>query len=121
MKLAGRLADELNAAGILGQSVTEQAINFGPNVTETSRVRPIITALKDKIEHNAQIYHDFRGILQSLGADADTALHYMPKEGKLILAHWHQYSVSHTSCTLITCTDSPFNTTEAVTPSPNQG
>ena len=89
VKLAGTLADKLSAAGILGQSVTEQAGIYGPDVTETCRVRPIIAALKDKIEQNSQIYHDFRGILQSLGADADTALHCMPGKGKMVLAHWH--------------------------------
>ena len=89
VKLAGTLSDKLSVHGILGQSVMEQAGIYGPRVTETGRVRPIIAALKDKIEQNAEVYHDFRGILQSLGADADTALHCMPGKGKMILAHWH--------------------------------
>ena len=93
VNLAGTMADKLSAAGILGQSVTQHAYIHAPNVTEAGRVRPIIAALKDKIEQNAQIYHDFRGILQLLGSDADTALHYMPGKGKIILTCWHQYLV----------------------------
>ena len=85
VRLAGRVADKLSAAGIIGQSVTELAHNYGPGITETSRVRDIITALKDKIQLDARRYHDIRTVLLSLGADADTALHYMPEKGKVII------------------------------------
>ena len=83
VKLAGRIADKLSAARIIGPSIRHDAINYGPGVTEVHRIRPIIIALEDKIQQNAQTYHQFRGILLSLGADAETALFYMPKKGKL--------------------------------------
>ena len=84
VRLAGRVADKLSAAGIIGKSVTELAHNYGPGITETSRVRDIITVLKDKIQLDARRYHDFRKVLLSLDADADTALHYMPEKGGVI-------------------------------------
>ena len=83
--LAARVASKLSAAGILGESVTEHVDNYGPGVTERSRLQHIITALKDKIQLDARRYHDFREILVSLGADTETALPYMPKEGIVIL------------------------------------
>ena len=82
--LAGRIADKLSAAGVIGKSVTELAHNYGPCITETSRVRDIITALKDKIQLDARMYHAFRDILLSLGPDTETALYYMPEKGKVI-------------------------------------
>ena len=82
--LAARVASKLSAAGIIGESVTEHVHNYGPGITERSRLQHIITALKDKIQLDARRYHDFRDILVSLGADADTALPYMPKTGKAI-------------------------------------
>ena len=84
VRLAGRVADKLSAAGIIGKSVTELAHNYGIGITETSRVRHIITVLKDMIQLNPRRYHEFRDILLSLGADTETALHYMPKTGKVI-------------------------------------
>ena len=83
VNLAGRIADKLSAAHIIGQSIRHDATTYGPGVTEVHRIRPIIIALEDKIRQNAQTYHQFRGILLSLGADAETALYYMPEEGKL--------------------------------------
>ena len=84
VRLAGSVADKLNAVGIIGKSVTELAHNYGPGITETSRAREIIMALKDKIQLDAQNYHNFREVLLSLGADTETALHYMPEKGKAI-------------------------------------
>ena len=51
--------------------------------TEIDGVRPIITALMDKIRQNAQLYHSFRGILVYFEPDTDTALYYMPENGKI--------------------------------------
>ena len=79
--LAGRIADKLSAAGTIGEYVKQLAHIHAPGVTEVDRVRPIIAALKDKIQQDVQIYHHFRGILLSLGADADTALYYLPEKG----------------------------------------
>ena len=87
IRLAGRVADKLSAAGIIGKSVFEFAHNYDPGITETSRVRDIVTALKDKIQLDARRYHDFRKILASLGADADTALCYMPEKGNAIFGN----------------------------------
>ena len=69
---------------MIGQTTTRRAYVAGPDVTEAHRIRPIIIALKDKIQQNAQKYHQFRDILLSLGADAETALYYMPERGKLL-------------------------------------
>ena len=85
--LAAKVAGKLNAAGIIGDAVTAHVYSHGPGITETSRLQHIITALKDKIQLDAQRYHDFRQILVSLGADADTALHYMPEKGKAIFVN----------------------------------
>ena len=82
--LAGRIADKLSAAGTIGEYVKQLAYIHAPGVTEVDRIRPIIATLKDKIQQDVQIYHHFRGILLSLGADADTALHYLPEEGKVV-------------------------------------
>ena len=79
--LAGRIADKLSAAGTIGEYVKRLAHIHAPGVTEVDRVRPIIAALKDKIQQDVQIYHHFRGILLSLGADADTTLYYLPEKG----------------------------------------
>ena len=84
VKLAYRVANKLSAAGIVGKYVTELAQNYGPGITETTRVGHIITALQDKIQLDARRYHNFRKVLLSLGADADTALHYMPEKGKML-------------------------------------
>ena len=82
VKLAGRLADKLSAARMIGPTTTQRAYISGPDVTEAHRIRPIIIALKDKIQQNAQKYHQFRDILLSLGADTETALYCMPERGK---------------------------------------
>ena len=83
--LAARIADKLYADGIIGNDVKQRAHIHAPDVTEIDRVRPIITALKDKIWQNVQIYHRFRGILESsFPSDAETALSYIPEEGKMI-------------------------------------
>ena len=83
--LAARVASKLSAAGIIGESVTEHVHNYGPGITERSRLQHIITALKDMIKLDARRYHDFRDILVSLGIDADKALHYLPEKGKAII------------------------------------
>ena len=88
VNLAGRIADKLSAASIIGKSVTEDAQSYGPGVNETRRVRCIITAIKDKIKLDAQRYHDFREILVSIGPDAETALHYMPEKGKPLFNYY---------------------------------
>ena len=85
VSLAARIADKLYADGIIGNDVKQRAYIHAPDVTEIDRVRPIITALKDKIWQNVQIYHRFRDILESsFPSDAETALYYMPEKGKLI-------------------------------------
>ena len=87
VNLAGRIADKLSAARIVGQSVCRGATTYGPGVTEVERIRPIVTALKDKIQQNAQAYHQFRGVLVSLGPDAETSLYYMPEKGRNVRSH----------------------------------
>ena len=79
--LAAVIADKLLAAGIIGHTVREHAHIHAVGVIEMDRLRPMFTALEGKIKQNVQYYHNFRGILLSLGADADTALHYMPEKG----------------------------------------
>ena len=97
-QLAGSLADKLRAASIIGDRITKHAHNFGPGVLDDDRVRPMIDALKDQIQQNPGKYHEFRSILLSFGADAETALYYMPEKGKLtliIMAMWPHSQVMH--------------------------
>ena len=80
--LAARIADKLYADHIIGNDVKQRAHIYA-GFTEIDRVRPIITALMDKIRQNAQLYHSFRGILVSFEPDTETALYYMPENGKI--------------------------------------
>ena len=91
VRLADRVASKLSAAGIIGESVTEHVYNYGPGITERSRLQHIITALKDKIQLDARRYHEFRNVLLSLGPDTEAAIHYMPETGKV-------YFMSHLKC-----------------------
>ena len=85
-KLARTLADKLAARGIIGKSIRDEADVSGPGVTESMRVRPIITAMQSKVETDAQVYYKFLEILQSdnIAADAEAALHYLPDSGIIV-------------------------------------
>ena len=125
--LAGRIADKLSAAGTIGEYVKRLAHIHAPGVTEVDRVRPIIAALKDKIQQDVQIYHHFRGVLLSLGADADTALYYLPEKG-IDGTHFFTlmivFKLWHCCCMHTQITDPTVHTStpeKARTPSKDQG
>ncbi len=88
MMVAAKIASKLNAAGIIGDSITKHVYNYGPWITERFRLQHIIAALKDKIHLDAQKYYYFRDVILSLGADADTALPFLPENDKSILINY---------------------------------
>ena len=79
-RLAERLADLLKARGVIGDAVYANATNYGPNVTEYSRVKHLITAVQTSTRAMPQRYHDFIEVLQSdsIRPDAEAALVYLP-------------------------------------------
>ena len=78
--LANRLADELRSRKLIGVAVHGKATSYGPDITEYWRVKQIITAMRSKVEHNPQYYHDFIEVLHLDGicADAESALVLLP-------------------------------------------
>ena len=69
----------LNAPGGLHTSFTvhglrvfEEALNAGPGVVETVRIRPVVGAVLAKVEMNTENYYKFQDILQELGGLQDT-------------------------------------------------
>ena len=79
--LANPLADELKSRRMIGATVYQQATNYGPNITEYTRVQHLIISMLSKIEYNPQRYHDFIEVLQLDGIceDAEAALSLLPK------------------------------------------
>ena len=78
--LANILADELRSRKLIGAAVHAKATNYGPGITEYSRVQQIITSMLSKIEHNPQRYYDFINVLQldRISVDAEAALALLP-------------------------------------------
>ena len=81
-QLAGSLADKLRAASLIGDHIAKYAHHYAPRVLEEDRIRPMIDVLINQIEQNPGKYHEFRTHLLSFGADAETAIYYMPEKGK---------------------------------------
>ena len=81
-KLAQILAEELKSRKLIGAAVHAEATNYGPCITEYSRVKQIITAMLSKIEHTPQRYYDFIDVLKSdrLCVDAEAALALLPTQ-----------------------------------------
>ena len=79
-KLSEALADELKAQGMIGDTVYEHATNRGPDVTEYTRMKHLITAILTSTKSNPQRYHDFIAVLQLDGIreDAEAALALLP-------------------------------------------
>ena len=63
-KLSEVLADELKARKMIGHAVYACATNRGPDSTEYTRMKHLITALMTSTESNPQCYYDFITILQ---------------------------------------------------------
>ena len=79
-KLSDSIADELKARKMIGNAVHASATNRGPDITEYTRMKHLITALLTSTESNPQRYHDFVTVLQSDGIreDAEAALALLP-------------------------------------------
>ena len=79
-KLSDSIADELIARKMIGNAVHASATNRGPDITEYTRIKHLITALLTSTESNPQRYHDFIAVLQLDGirADAEAALALLP-------------------------------------------
>ena len=58
-KLSEALADELEAQGMIGDTVYAHATNRGPDVTEYTRMKHLIAAILTSTKSNPQRYHDF--------------------------------------------------------------
>ena len=78
--LANILAEELKSRKLIGETVYAKATSSGPDITEYWRVRQIVTAMLNKIEHIPQRYYDFIDVLRLDGicADAEAALALLP-------------------------------------------
>ena len=70
----------MKARKLIGTAVHAQATNYGPNITEYTRVQHLITALEMKVKINSQRYYDFIKVLQLDGIceDAEAALVLLP-------------------------------------------
>ena len=79
-KLSESLADELKAHGMIGETVYAHATNHGPDVTEYTRMKHLITAILTSTKSNPQRYYDFITVLQMDGIreDAEAALALLP-------------------------------------------
>ena len=71
-KCSGMLANKLHTAQVITDPVYEEALNAGPGVVETVRIRPVVSAVLAKVEMNTENYYKFLGILQELGGLQDT-------------------------------------------------
>lgn len=80
-KLTEHLADLLKARQMIGDVVYARATTtHGPNVTEYTRMKSLVTAIQTSTGANPQRYHDFIEVLTSDGIrpDAEAALAYLP-------------------------------------------
>ena len=83
-RCSGVLADKLHSTHIITDPIYEEALNAGPGVVETSRIRPVISAVLAKVEMNTDHYYKFLDILQELGGLQDTV---QLLQGKLSFPH----------------------------------
>ena len=72
--LAEKLAGAMKDRKMIGRATFDSAIIYGPYVTESMRVQPLITILLTKIELNTARYGQFLDILESDDFAADTVL-----------------------------------------------
>ena len=71
-RCSGILAIKLHSARVITDPVYEEALNAGPGVVETVRIRPVISAVLAKVEMNTENYYKFLDVLQELGGLQDT-------------------------------------------------
>ena len=90
-RLAERLADLLKAQGMIGDAVYANATNYGPHVTDYTRMKSLITAIQTSTRDIPERYHDFIKILQSKGirADAEAALIHLPSKPQLDIGNFN--------------------------------
>ena len=81
-KCSGVLADKLHSTHFITDVIYEEALNVGPGVVETSRIRPVIGAVLAKVEMNTDNYCIFLAALLELGG-LDDVLQLI--EGKRLL------------------------------------
>ena len=69
-KCSGHLADKFRSMKLITRQIYEEALNVGPGVVESTRIRPMINAVLAKVKLNAVTYQAFLGALQEIeGAD----------------------------------------------------
>ena len=83
-RCSGDLADKLRSKELITGAIYEEALNFGPGVVESTRIRPMINAVLAKVELNADNYGIFIGILQEIDGIEDTVQYV---EGNLLLQY----------------------------------
>ena len=66
-KCSGVLADKLHSTHFITDATYEEALNVGPGVVETSRIRTVIDAVLTKVEMDADNYYIFLAALLELG------------------------------------------------------
>ena len=65
-RCSGDLADKLLSKKFITRAIYEEALNVGPGVVESTRIRPMMSALLAKVELNAVMYYIFLGALQEI-------------------------------------------------------
>ena len=78
--LSERLASSFKAQGMIGDAVYANATNYGPGITEFTRVKCLIIAVQTSTRATPQRYHDLIKVLQAraIRADAEAALKLLP-------------------------------------------
>ena len=79
-RLSETIADQLKARKMIGNAVYADGTNRGPDITEYTRIKHLITALLTSTKSNPQRYHNFITVLQLDGIreDAEAALALLP-------------------------------------------
>ena len=70
-RCSGHLADKLRGKELITGQIYEEALNVGPGVVESTRIRPMINAVLAKVELNTKNYYTFVGVLREIEGAAD--------------------------------------------------
>ena len=79
--LNDRIVEELYAKEIVGRVVRDAAKIYGPGVTETQRVQPVLDAIVARIKEDKNMYYKVRDVLLSdtIRVDASQLAQYLPE------------------------------------------
>ena len=70
-RCSGYLADKLRSKELITGQIYEEALNFGPGVVESTRIRPMINAVLAKVELSTTNYFTFVGVLREMEGAED--------------------------------------------------